>query len=311
VPRALWTGSLSFGLVNVPVQLVSAARDLDFHFHELHEKDGARIEHRRFCSEEDVEVMYEEVAHAYDLDGKQVIVTDAELASVEPRKTRTIDIEAFVELAQVDPIYFDHPYLIVPAGESEGTLRAYRLLVEVMSRTERAALGRFVMRTKEYLAAIRVREGGLTLSTMLFHDEVRPAKPVKTGGKKPAKKELDRAVALIEALSTDWDPESYTDCYRERLRRVIEDKRKRRTIEAPEQEKEPPPAPDLMDALQRALDNVKAGRDPRVDAGSNGDGSLSDLSRDELLERAKKEDIGGRTKMSKKELVAALEDRAS
>ena len=266
MPRALWTGSLSFGLVNVPVQLVSAARDLDYHFNELHEKDKARIEQRRFCSKEDVEVSYEEVAHGYDLDGKQVILTDAELGSVEPRKTRTIDIEAFVELEEIDPVYFDHPYLIVPAGESEGTLRAYRLLVEVMGRTDRAALGRFVMRTKEYLAAIQARDGGLTLSTMLFHDEVRPTKPIKTGGKKkPPKKELDRAIALIEALSADWDPDSYEDCYRERLRRVIEDKRKRRTIEVPESAKEPPPAPDLMEALERALDNVKAGRDVRAE----------------------------------------------
>jgi DNA end-binding protein Ku len=306
MPRALWSGSLSFGLVNVPIQLVSAARDLDYHFHQLHEKDKVRIEQRRFCSKEDVEVMFEEVAHAYDLDGKQVIVTDAELASVEPRKTRTIDIEAFVELDEIDPIHFDHPYMVVPAGDSEGTLRAYRLLVEVMGRTDRAALGRFVMRTKEYLAAIRARDGGLTLSTMLFHDEVRPTSQVPTGGKKkPAKKELDQAVALIEALSTDWDPESYTDCYRERLRRVIEDKRKRRTIEAPQPEKEPAPAPDLMEALQRALDNVNAGRDVRAEA--DGDDDLSGMSRDELLERAKKEDIRGRTKMSKEELVAALE----
>src|SRR4051812_33320621 len=210
MPRSLWNGSLSFGLVNVPVELVSAARDLDYHFHELHEKDKARIEQRRYCSKEDVEVMFEEVAHAYDLDGKQVIVTDAELASVEPRKTRTIDIEAFVQLEDVDPVYFDHPYLVVPAGDSEGTLRAYRLLVEVMGRTERAALGRFVMRTKEYLAAIRAREGGLTLSTMLFHDEVRPTKPIAGGGrKKPAKKELDQAGALIEGPSTDWEPGRY------------------------------------------------------------------------------------------------------
>jgi DNA end-binding protein Ku len=242
-----------------------------------------------------------------------VIVTDAELASVEPRKTRTIDIEAFVALADIDPIYFDHPYLVVPAGESEGTLRAYRLLVEVMERTERAALGRFVMRTKEYLAAVRARDGGLTLTTMLFHDEVRPTKPVPTGGKKPAKKQLDQAIALIEALSTDWDPERYEDCYRERLRRVIEDKRKSRKIEAPEPEKEPKPAPDLMDALQRALDNVRSGHDPRAepdgDGGSNGDGDLDELSRDELYERAQKEGIPGRTKMSKKELAKALSER--
>src|SRR5947209_17552237 len=120
--RALWSGSLSFGLVNVPVQLFSAARDLDYHFHQLHEKDKAPIEQQRFCSKEDREVTWEEVAHAFDLDGKQVVITDDELASVQPRKTRTIDIEAFVELGEIDPIYFDHPYLLVPAGDSEGTL---------------------------------------------------------------------------------------------------------------------------------------------------------------------------------------------
>jgi DNA end-binding protein Ku len=307
--RALWTGSLSFGLVNVPVQLVSAVRDLDFHFHQLHEKDKARIEQRRFCSKEDVELTWEEVARSYDLDGKQVILTDEELASVEPRKTRTIDIEAFVDLADVDPIYFDHPYFLVPAGDSEGTLRAYRLLVEVMAKTDRAALGRFVMRTKEYLAAVRVRDGALTLTTMLFHDEVRPTDPIPIGGKKPAKQQVDSAVAVIEELSTEWDPESYKDCYRERLRRVIESKRKRRKIEAPEQEKEPAPAPDLMAALQRTLDNVKAGRDMRAEAEADGDGNLERLSKEELVERAKKEDIAGRTKMSKKELVEALSDR--
>ena len=114
--RPLWSGSLSFGLVNVPVELVSAVRDLDFHFRQLHEKDKAPIEQRRYCAEEDVEVTWEEVAHSYDLDGKQVVVTDEELASVQPRKTRTIDIEGFVDLADVDPIFFDHPYFLLPQG---------------------------------------------------------------------------------------------------------------------------------------------------------------------------------------------------
>ncbi len=264
--RALWSGSLSFGLVNVPVQLVTAVRDLDYHFVQLHEKDKVRIEQRRYCSKEDAEVMWEEVGHGYDLDGAKVVITDEELGSVEPRKTRTIDIEAFVELGDIDPIYFDHPYFLVPAGDSEGTLRAYRLLVEVMSKTERAALGRFVMRTKEYLTAVRVRDGALTLTTMLFHDEVRPTKPIPTGGKKPSKKELDSAVAVIEELSTDWDPERYEDCYRERLRQVIERKRKRRKIEAPEPEPAPSPVPDLLAALEQTLENVRSGRDVRAEA---------------------------------------------
>jgi DNA end-binding protein Ku len=311
VARALWSGSLSFGLVNVPVQLFSAARDLDYHFYQLHEKDKARIEQRRYCSEEDVEVTWEEIAHSYDLDGEQVVVSDAELGSVEPRKTRTIEIEAFVDLEEVDPIYFDHPYFMAPAGESEGTLRAYQLLVEVMGRQERVALGRFVMRTKEYLVGVQVRDGALALTTMLFHDEVRPTSRIPTGGKKPAKRALDGAVAIIEELSTDWDPESYTDCYRERLRRVIERKRKGQAIEAPQPEREPRPVPDLMEALERTLSNVRKGDDPRAgspDGGArDGDGEdLSELSREELYSRAQREKVPGRTKMSKKQLVEAL-----
>jgi DNA end-binding protein Ku len=312
MPRALWSGSISFGLVNVPVQLVSAARDLDYHFHQLHEKDKARIEQRRFCAEEDVEVGWEEIARSYELDsGKEVVISDEELASVEPRKTRTIDIEAFVDLADIDPIYFDHPYFLIPAGDSEGTVRAYGLLVEAMGRHDRVALGRFVMRTKEYLVAVRVRDAALSLTTMLFHDEVRPAGSVPTGGKKPSKPQLDQAVALIEALATDWEPENYTDCYRERLRKVIERKRKGQTIEAPRPEKEPSPVPDLMEALQRTIENVRSGDDPRAEsaddgAGEDGDDELDGLSREELYERAQRKKVPGRTKMSKRELVEAL-----
>jgi DNA end-binding protein Ku len=253
VARALWSGSLSFGLVNVPVALVSAVRDLDYHFHQLHEKDKVPIEQRRFCSKEDQDVSWEEVAHAYELDGKQVVISDEELASVQPRKTRTIDIEAFVDLAQIDPVYFDHPYFLVPAGDSEGTLRAYRLLVETMAAQDRVALGRFVMRTKEYLVAVRARGGALALTTMLFDDEVRATKEIPTGGKKPTKKQLDNAVAIIEELCTEWEPERYPDCYRKRLKRVIDAKRKRKAIEVPAPQKEPDPAPDLMEALERTL----------------------------------------------------------
>jgi DNA end-binding protein Ku len=186
-----------------------------------------------------------------------VIVTDEELGSVQPRKTRTIDIEAFVPFDELDPIYFDHPYYLLPAGESEGTLRAYRLLERTMDRSGRVALGRFVMRTKEYLAAIRARDGALELTTMLFGDEIRPTKPIPTGGKKPSKQQLDHAVAIIEELSGEWDPERFTDCYRERLTKVIQRKRKRQKIEVPEPEKEPAPAPDLLEALRRSLEEVQ------------------------------------------------------
>jgi DNA end-binding protein Ku len=307
MPRTLWNGSLSFGLVNVPVRLASAARDLDLHFRQLHEKDGAPIEQRRYCSEEGTEVEWEEVGRGFELeDGGQVVLTDEELASVQPRKTRTIEVEAFVDLEDVDPIYFAHPWFLVPAGDSEGTLRAYQLLVEVMESTERAALGRFVMRTKEYLVLVRPRDGVLSLTTLRFHDEVRPTDEIAPGGRKPAKAKIEQAVAVIESLSTEWEPERYSDCYRERLTGVIEDKKKGKRVKAPEERKEPKPAPDLMAALQETLDKMgSAKKATSADAAKDG-GRFERMSREELYERAQEEDVPGRSKMSKEELIEAL-----
>ena len=137
MPRPLWSGSLNFGLVNVPVQLTSAVRDLDLHFRQLHEKDKVPVETQRWCSEEEKEVPFEAITRSYELDnGKTVIVTDEDLEAVEPRKTRTIDIEQFVDLAEVDPIYFDHPYWLVPAGDDEGAARAYRLLEYIEAKAK-------------------------------------------------------------------------------------------------------------------------------------------------------------------------------
>src|SRR3954453_22120840 len=238
MPRSLWTGSLSFGLVNVPVQLVSAVRDMDLHFRQLHEKDKVPVETQRWCSEKDKEVPWESITRSFELDsGKQVIVTDEDLEAVEPRKTRTIDIEQFVDLADIDPIYFDPPYWVVPAGDDEGATRAYRLLLGVMENAERAALGRFVMRAKEHLAIVRARDGALTLTTMRFHDEVRDTKDVPSAsGKstKPEKKELDAAVSLIEAMAGAWDPDQHEDRYRKRLQQVVNKKRKGQAIEIDE-----------------------------------------------------------------------------
>jgi DNA end-binding protein Ku len=260
MPRSLWNGSLSFGLVNVPVALHSAVRDEGVHFRQLHEKDGAPIDTRRYCEEEDVEVPWDEIVHGYEVSkGRWVTLTDEELSAAEPRKTRTIDIEEFVDLDEIDPIYFDHPYFLAPP-DSEGAARAYRLLVEVMDREGRAALGRFVLRTKEYLVAIRVRDGALSMTTMLFHDEVRPTKGIAPGSSKktaPSKKEVDQAVALIEALGARFDPSSYRDRHRERLLKIIRDKKKGRKIKLPEPEDEPKEIPDLMAALEESLANAK------------------------------------------------------
>ncbi len=265
--RSLWTGSLSFGLVNVPVSLESAVRDLDFHFRQIHEKDGAPIEIHRFCEKEDREVDYDEITHGYELDdGRQVTVSDLELQAIEPRRTRTIDIEQFVDVADVDPIYFDHPYFLVPGADDDGSARAYRLLAEVMGQTDRAALGRFVMRAKEYLAIIRQRKGALTLTTMRFADEVRPAGDVDAATQKshkPTKKQLDAAVAVIEELSCDWEPDKFKDRYRARLRRVVDRKRRGETIKAPSAAETPVPAPDLMAALEQTLEQLQKGESAR------------------------------------------------
>jgi DNA end-binding protein Ku len=264
MPRSLWSGSLSFGLVNVPVAMVAAVRDLDLHFRQLHEKDGAPIETQRWCSKEDVEVPYEEITRAFEFDdGSQVIVTDEELEAIEPRRTRTIEIEQFVDLAEVDPVYFDHPYYLLPAGSDDGSTRAYRLLVDVMARTERAAVGQFVMRAKEYLAIVRARDGALMLSTMLFADEVRPSKDVDNAGQKshkPSAQQLKAAVAVIEELSGEWEPGAWKDRYRRRLQDLVSRKRKGKTVKAPEpQQTAPSETPDLMAALEQTLAEMRGG----------------------------------------------------
>ena len=189
-----------------------------------------------------------------------MIITDEELSAADPRKTRTIDIEAFVDLEKIDPIYYDHPYYLVPAGETDGTVRAYRLLAEVMGKTERVALGRFVMRTKEYLVAIRVRDKALTLSTMRFHDEVRSTDGIDGAGGRTKPKEVAQAVKLIEGLSVPWDPTAYEDEYRKRLQAIVRKKRKGGEIKAPKQDsKAAAPVPDLMAALEETLSKLEKG----------------------------------------------------
>jgi DNA end-binding protein Ku len=255
--RSLWTGSLSFGLVNVPVALVSGVRDLNLHFQQLHEKDASPIELQRWCPRDKAEVPIEEVAHSYETDnGSTVIVSDLELEAIAPERTGTIEIEQFVDLDDVDPILYDHPYFLVPAGEDDGTLRAYSLLTKVMAGTDRAALGRFVMRAKEYLALVRARDGVLSLTTMRFADEIRSVKGIDTAAGKthrPRPKELNAATAVIEELTAGWEPDRFKDRYRRRLQRVVSRKSKGETISAPETQQPPEAPPDLMEALEKTL----------------------------------------------------------
>lgn len=259
--RPLWRGSLSFGLVNVPVALMPATRDLDVHFHQLHDKTHARLEVRRVCSKEDKEVDYDEIGHGYETDdGEQVVLTDEELEAVQPERTRTIDIEEFVDVCEIDPVFFDRSYFMVPDDTGQGPARAYRLLVEAMSDQHRAAIGRFVLRTKERLAAIRVRDGLLQITTMRFADEIRDPKDLPLPDRrkhKLSKDEIDNAVALIGELEADFDPSQLEDRHRERLLKIIQRKRKGETIKAPSAPETPKAVPDLLEALEQSLKEVR------------------------------------------------------
>jgi DNA end-binding protein Ku len=311
MPRPIWSGSLSFGLVNVPVKLMSATRDLGVHFNQLHEKDTSRIEVRRVCTQENEEVPWDEVARGYELEsGEVVMLTDEELDAADPKKTRTIDIESFVDLEEIDPIFYDHPYYLVP-DSNEAAVRAYHLLRTVMERSGQVAIARFVLRTKEYLVAVRTRGEAITLTTMLFHDEVRSAEDVGIGElPKPKKAEVDQAVTLVRSLEREFDPANYEDEHRKRLLAIIDKKKKGQEIEIPEEPETPKAVPDLMAALEASIQRMKTGgRDAlAADAATqqNDAAALKRLPKKDLLARAKEADIEGRSQMSKDELVEAL-----
>lgn len=259
--RGLWTGTLSFGLVAVPVRMVSAVRDRDIHFHEIDKKTGERIEIRRTCEKDNNEVAWEGIGHGYELDGKQVMLSDEELAAAAPERTRTIEIEEFVKLEAVDPAHFNHPYFLLPDSDSEGVTRAYRLLRDAIANTGQVAIGRVVLRSKEYLVAVREREELLSLTTMLFADEIRDAKDIEAlpsgNAGKPGRGEVAQAVKVIEAMTRDFDPARYEDCHRSRLMKIVQKKRRTGEVEIPDVEPEPDPVPDLMRALKESLARVK------------------------------------------------------
>jgi DNA end-binding protein Ku len=263
--RSLWTGSLSFGLVNVPVALYSAVRDRGVHFHELHEPDRSPVEARRVCAAENSEVPREEIVRGYELeDGRWVLLTDEDLQAAAPRQSRTIDIERFVQEQEIDPLYFDRPYLLAPSSESAA--RAYALLSEVMGDSEQVALGRFVLRARQRMVGIRSREGALTLTTMRFRDEVRSTREIagEIDAAKPSLKQVAVAVAVIEELGVTFDPARYHDEHRAHLRRIIKSKQKGERIPAPVEPREPAiTVPDLMGALEQSLAQIRTGKTKR------------------------------------------------
>src|SRR5487761_1584750 len=250
--RAIWTGSPRFGLVNVPVALFSATEEKSIHFNQFQEGTSDRIRNKRVNERTGEEVAYQEIVKGYDLGGGEyVIVTPEEIASVAPGRSKTIDVSAFVDMSEIDPVYIDRPYYVAPAGKQagKGGERAYALLKEAMMHANKVALATFVMREKQYLVAIRPREDALVLETLLYPDEVRnPAEEIDTlpveADFQP--RELEMAELLIDSMTTKWDPALYHDIYREHLEELIEQKRRGEVVSVEPQAPEGAPVVDLL-----------------------------------------------------------------
>ena len=268
--RAIWSGSISFGLLNVPVRLYSAVARRSIALREIRESDSSRIKHRRVAEGTDEEVPYDEIVKAYEITpGRYVPLSKDEMSALAPEKTRAIDVQDFVEVGEIDPMYFDSPYYLGPA---EGADKAYSLLAAAMESSGKAAIARFVFRNKEHLAAIRATKGVLTLTTMRFADEVVPASELDDAlpqkAPKVAKKEREMAETLIDSLATDFEPDSYRDEYREQLLQLIESKAEGKEIVASEvEEPKATKAPDLMAALEESIAAAKGRKSSRDSGG--------------------------------------------
>ncbi len=251
--RALWSGSLSFGLVNIPVALVPATRDRGVRLRELDSRTGSPVRVRRVCTAEDVEVPFEEIAHGLEVDGKMVMLSDDDLASAHPRRTDTIEISGFVDPAQIDPVSCSRFYWAAPSGRGEGPLRAYRLLVQALAKAQRAAIGAAVIHDREHPVVVRAREERLLLGTLLFADEIRDTADLEIPAARPDPDAVKRMVAVIQELSADFEPARHRDRHRERLRAVIAGKARGETIEPPRAPKTLAATSDLIGALERSI----------------------------------------------------------
>jgi DNA end-binding protein Ku len=252
-PRSLWNGTISFGAVHVPIKLYSATESKSVSFTEVHLADGAKIEHRRFCGKEDKEVPYEEVVRGFEVSKDEYVVLEKEEAdAASGDRTRLVEVEHFVPVADIDPVFYDKPYYV---GPRDGGEAAYRLLHDALEKTGRAAIGRFTFHNREYLAALRPYDSLLVLHTLRYADELAGTgapKPPK-GARKPSDKEVKMAERLVEALHERFRPARFEDTYREAILDVIGRKAAGEPIEAPEEDEPEDEGDDLAAALEASL----------------------------------------------------------
>ena len=271
--RAIWSGSISFGLVNVPVKVFTGVREHSVHFHQVEKQTGARIRYEKVSDKSGKKVAGDDIELGYEIArGKLVTVDPSQLADLRPRTSRTIEISDFVDLAEIDPVFYDHTYWLGPDGE--GARRPYDLLVRAMQDRNRAGIGTVVMRNKQYLAAIRPRDGALAMSTLHFADEVLDRSSVENlfpTGKKPAPGELKLATQIIDALSTDWEPERYKDTYSAEVKGLLERQAAGKHIAVEEPPDEEGQVLDLVAALEASLEKAKGPRES--DGGRRGRGT--------------------------------------
>jgi len=263
MPRSIWSGTISFGLVSVPVKMFTAVAEHKLHFNLLHRKDESPIGYEKVCKKEDKPVPEDEIVKAYEIEkGEFVYLEDEDFEAARAEGGHAFDIEQFVPIDEIDPIYFEHSYYLAP---QDGGEKVYTLLVRAMEDAGLAAVGTFVMRDREYLGCLRISDGVITLERMYFADEIRPAKELKPDRARVSKEELDMAASLIERFTGSFDPKKYKDTYTDRLLDVIKRKRKGEEIHAaPEVEAEE--TPDLMEALRASLESHGKSRSRRTPA---------------------------------------------
>ncbi|WP_370938053.1 Ku protein [Amycolatopsis sp. cg13] len=295
--RPVWQGSLSFGLVNVPVRMYKAVEDHAVHFTQFQRGTQDRIRYRRVNERTGDEVRYDDIVRGREVgDDEYVLVEQEELDEIAPGRSRSLEVESFVDLEEVDPVYFDRAYWLAPAKE-DGQ-RPYVLLLDALARRDKAAVAKFVFHGREHLALARAGDGVIVLNTLHYAAEVRSAEdvPQLPAKAKTNQKELDLAVKLIDAMSEPWRPEEFHDTYRERVEELIEAKKAGNTVTPAEEPEQPTKVVDLMEAL---ANSVRGSRRPRTP-------DLSELSKTELQKLAKERDVKGRSKMSRADLEAAL-----
>ncbi|QTD96055.1 Ku protein [Streptomyces cyanogenus] len=349
--RAIWTGVITFGLVTVPVGLYTATEDHTVHFHQLQRGTSDRVRNKRVNERTGDEVDTSDIVKGYELDeGQYVVVEPDELDDIAPGRSQTLDITDFVALDAIEPVYFDRTYYIAPRGKEY--TEVYELLRAALAQSNKAGIATFVMRNKQYLTALRAEDRVLVLQTLHWADEVRdPSQelPELPSGRAGRGKQLDMALQLVDALSSDWDPARYHDTYQEKVRELVRAKAEGQEIVAAEEPPEATNVIDLMKVLEGSLQAARSGRGGKEPAGerkektgprkaaarssaagtsaktparkaptkkagaararsrgAGGKAELQKLSKAELYQRATEQDLPGRSKMSREELVDAL-----